>query len=442
MSEHLANAFTTAGGTRFKSGRETRWGYLIILLFFGGIVGWAAVAPLSTAAVAPGIVTVDGNRKTVQHLEGGIVEEILVRDGSRVIAGQPLIALQRVLTETEFNLLQSQRALAAARESRLAAEYEGSDAIVLPPWLQALANQPDIREAIAGQRDIFASRRALLDAQNASFTQELTEVQNELASYRSKAAALHRQRRLVKQEITEYEALAKQGLVTRTQLFSLKRQDAEIEADVSNNEAVIAAAEQRVGQIRTKLQAVANERTNEVAEQLRDTRDKLVEIEHLIGKARDKLERTVIRAPVDGIVVNLQVHTPGGVIQQGQAILDLVPADEKRVVEARVDPKDRDMIQAGQRAEVRFTAFNQRAFRPIPGRVFNISADAIQGPPPDGPFYRARIELLEDPAKTLDGTQIQPGMQADVLIVTGERTALGYFVAPLLRSFSRAMREQ
>ena len=154
------------------------------------------------------------------------------------------------------------------------------------------------------------------------------------------------------------------------------------------------------------------------------------------------MERTSIRAPVEGIVVDLQVNTLGGVIQQGQAILDIVPSDEKLIIEARVDPTDRDMVQAGQRAEVRFSAFNQRAFLPVPGQVVTISADAVQGPAPELLSYRAKIELLEDPAKTREGTQVQPGMLANVLIVTGERTALGYFVAPLLRSFNRAMREQ
>ena len=442
MSEHISDAFLEAGGTRFKISKETRWGYLIILLFFGGVVGWAAIAPLSTAAIAPGVVTVDGYRKTVQHLEGGIVEKILVHDGSRVVAGQPLIELQRLPTETEFKLLQSQRALTVAKESRLMAEYAGHDTISFPDWLNAQIDHVEIGEALAGQRDIFASRRALLDARNASFTKELSEAESELASYQSKAVALRRQGRLITNEIIEYEALAKQGLVTRSQLFSLKRQDAEIDADISNNEAVIAAVEQRVGQIKTKMHALANERTNEVAEQLQETRDKLVEIEHLIETARDKLERTTIRAPVDGIVVNRQVHTPGGVIQRGQAVLDLVPADEKLIIEARVDLVDRDMVQAGLRAEVRFSAFNQRAFLPIPGRVTNISADAIQDKASNSAHYLAKIELLEDPAETLDGTQVQPGMQASVLIVTGERTALGYFLAPLMRSFNRAMHEQ
>lgn len=442
MSDNISDAFLAAGGTRFKAGRELRWGYLLILLFFGGIVGWATIAPLSTAAVAPGIVTVDGYRKTVQHLEGGIVEKILVQDGSRVVAGQTLIELQRLPTKTEFNLLQTQRALMAARESRLAAEYAGQAVIDFPEWLQAQSEQSEIRKAIAGQRAIFASQRALMGAQNTSSGKELSEAESELASYRSKASALRRQRRLVKKEIAEYQALAKKGLVTRAQLFTLKRQDAEIDADFSNNEAVIAAKMQRIGQIKSQMEARDNERTKQVAEQLRETRDKLVEIEHLMEKAKDKMERTSIRAPVEGIVVNLQVNTLGGVIQQGQAILDIVPSDEKLIIEARVDPTDRDMVQAGQRAEVRFSAFNQRAFLPVPGQVVTISADAVQGPAPELPYYRAKIELLEDPAKTLEGTQVQPGMQANVLIVTGERTALGYFVAPLLRSFNRAMREQ
>lgn len=442
MSAPISNAFIAAGGTPLKISQEIRWGYLIILLFFGGVIGWAAIAPLSTAAIAPGVVIMDGYRKTVQHLEGGIVEKILVRDGDRVVTGQPLLELQRLATETEYKVLQSQRILTATKESRLAAEYTGSDEITFLDWLQAQTHLPEIAKAIAGQQDIFVNRRNLLNTQKISLAAELAEAERELTSYLSKAAALERQRDLIVKEIAEYERLSKKGFVTRIQFFPLKRQSAEIDADISNNQAVIATSEQRIAQLKAKTAALVNEYTTEVAEQLRETRDQLVEIEHLIGNAKNKLERTTIRAPVDGIVINLKVHTLGGVIQQGEGILDIVPINGEPVVEAHLDPKDRDMVKTGLDAQVRFSAFNQRAFQPIPGRVINVSADAVQGTDKQQSYYLAKIQLLEDPAKILNGAQIQPGMQADVLIVTGERTALEYFVAPFLRSFTRAMREQ
>lgn len=440
------NAFDAAGGLRLDIRREARWGYLIILLFFGGIVLWSMFAPLSTAAIAPGIVTVEGYRKTVQHLEGGIVSAIHVRDGDQVVAGQPLLDLQRVASESAFNRLDSQRALIAALEARLLAEDQGAPRIQFPDWLLARQAEPEIGSAIEDQRDIFAKRTQRLDMQRASLTREIGEARIELESYRNKADALQKQRRLVTREVREYRDMVKQGLVPRTQLYSRQRLVTEVDAEIGENAAALAGVEQRIAQLEARIESLANDQASEVAESLRAARENLIDTEHRMSRARDELDRTTLRAPVDGVVVNLQAHTIGGVISQGEPILEIVPDGEALIVEARIEPQDRDNVGEGMPAEVRLNAFNQRAFQPVAGEVVHVSADAVQQTDPANgtlsSFYRAKVRFTEDPRLVLGGALVKPGMQAEVLIVTGERSAIEYFTAPLFRSFGRAMHEQ
>lgn len=449
MSTHLTrsnNAFDAGGGVRLDIRSETRWGYLVIVLFFGGIVAWSMFAPLSTAAIAPGIVTVDGYRKTVQHLEGGIVSRIHVHDGDRVRTGQPLLELQRVASESEFDRLDAQRALVAALEARLVAEDQAASRVQFPDWLLARQAEPEIGSAIEDQRDIFAKRTQRLTTQRASLQREVAEARTELASFSDKAEALQKQRRLVTREVREFRDMVDKGLVPRTQLYSRQRLVTEVDAGIGDNSAALAGVEQRIAQLEARIESLANDQASEVAESLRAARESRIDIEHRMSRARDKLDRTTLRAPVDGIVVNLQAHTIGGVIRQGEAVLEIVPEGEALIVEARIEPQDRDNVSEGMPAEVRLSAFNQRAFQPVAGEVVHVSADAVQrSDPANGElssFYRAKIRFTDDPSDVLGGALVKPGMQAEVLIVTGERSAIEYFTAPLFRSFGRAMHEQ
>lgn len=433
--------------TRLDARREIVWGFVVIGLFFGGILAWSLLAPLSSAAIAPGVVTVDGNRKTVQHLEGGIVEEILVRDGDRVAAGQALVRLRPLVAETEYRQLETRRALLLGQEARLRAEQAGDDRIEFPGSLHLAADSdPDIGEALADQQVIFDTRRAGLLGQLQAMDEEIDEATRELDNLNAKADALGEQRRLIRRETNEFRAMARDGLVPRTQLFTRERMLPEIDAEISSNAASIAAVGQRISQLTSRRQKLLSDRAAETAERLGEIREELVDIDFRLGRARDALNRTVVRAPVGGIVINRRVNTPGGVLRQGDPLMDIVPATAELVVEARVDPRDRDQVERGMHAEMRFTAFNQRSHQPVPGKVVDISADAIHATPDAAEaqtsYYRARVSLPSDTARYLDGVAPQPGMQVDVMIVMGERTVIDYVLSPLFRSFNRAMREE
>ena len=296
------------------------FGFVVIALFFGGILGWAATAPLQSAAIAPGVVSVETSRKTVQHLEGGIVGEIAVQEGDRVRAGQVLIRMDDTKSQAQIQLLRSQ--------------IEAAD--------QQLA--------------------------------------------------------LLQEEIVAVERLLQKGLTQKPRLLALLRRKAELEGRRKEDEA----------QLRT---------------------------------AQDVLSRAEIRAPMDGTIVGLQVHTPGGVISPGEALLSIVPRDEPLMIQARVSPLDIDVVQAGMPARVRLTPYDRRSNVPIEGKVLSVSADSMVEERTGQTYYLARIVLTQEPAEVLPGAALYPGMPVEAMIVTGEHTALDYLLQPVRRSFNRAFRE-
>lgn len=416
-------------------------GFTIIVLFFGVFGGWAAIAPLQSAAIAPGIVSVDTNRKTVQHLEGGIVGRILVRDGDKVKAGQTLVTLDETRPYATLELLRGRRLASRALEARLIAERDGAKSITFPAELLARRDDAKIAEAIGGQRSIFEGRRLSLKAQSAILGQRGAQFREEIIGLKGQIAAEDTQLELIADEVKDVKQLVDKGLARRPRLLSLQRRTAEIEGVRSQNVAAIARAEQNITEAELRIAELKTSIVNEAVQLLRDEQTKLFDVAERIRAAEDVLNRTEIRAPLDGTVVNLQVHTAGGVIAPGAPLMDIVPADDRLVIDAQVDPGDIDIVHAGLEALVRLTALPQRNNIPIEGRVMSVSADRLIDEVTGLPFYRAKVELTGDIKKALGSAVLYPGMQAEVMIVTGARTALDYFLRPLFDSFNRAFRE-
>ena len=421
--------------------KEISLGFWIIAIFFGSLFGWATFVALPTAAIAPGVVGIEGYRKTIQHLEGGLVHKILVKDGDTVKAGETLVVLDNLRTQSDYELLRKQRITTAAREARLKAEYDRSDDIRFPDWLTGKRSDSFVRKAISNELDTFHVHRDLYDQQSGILQERITQSKLKISGLEQQITALNKQRRLIAKELTEYRDYAKRGLVTRSQVFSLERQNVQIEADLAETRVSISSTNQDISALQLRLSELAESQTKDVLTELSSARGKLLKIEKEFAKTNDQLSRTNIVAPIDGIVVGLKIHTTGGVIKSGQSIMDLVPSQENLVIEARVDPKDRDTVRVGQKAEVRFTAFNQRATPPVPGKVVHISADRFVDKSSRSGFYNARIELTASPEDILNGESIFPGMQAEVLILTGTRTALSYLIDPISQSFNRSFRE-
>ena len=408
-------------------------GFVVGAGFFGGFGAWAALAPLDGAAIASGVLSVESSRKTVQHLEGGIVGAVLARNGDFVEAGQPLILLDETRPRAALEMLKVQRAAAAALSARLTAERDGADEIVFPAWL---AGGPEAR----AEENVFRARRQALEGQTAILTERASQHREEIAALSAEIVSARKQGALIAQEVADVETLFNKGLERKARLLALQRQAAEIEGQRNRNEAMIAKVRRDIGETELKIVELRTTMLNEAVEGLRETQEKLAKLEEEIRAAEDVLTRTVIVAPASGVVVDLQIHAAGAVVQPGQPLMELVPQDDKLVVEARVEPSDVDVVHSGLPAQVKLTSFNQRYAPALDGRVKWVSADRLTDERTGQPYYTARVELEEGQEAKLEEA-LHPGMPAEVMIATGSRTMLDYLVSPLFRAIDRAGRE-
>ncbi|MCW2242388.1 HlyD family type I secretion periplasmic adaptor subunit [Azospirillum canadense] len=417
-------------------------GAAVIALFFGGLGGWSATAPLASAAMAPGVVVPDGNRRTVQHLEGGIVRTILVKDGSSVHAGDTLLTLDDAQARAEVETLQARVDTLAATEARLLAEQQNSTVFAFPGRLVAsAAASTSAREAMRSQEDLFASRRQVLAERRGILQQRVAELQEEIVGLAAQIAAADRQIALIGEEIADVEHLYRAGLERKPRLLALKRAKSDIEGDRGERQAGIARARQAIGEATLQIVGLDTANRDEVNGDLAKVRAELAEVGQRLAASRDVLARTVVTAPIDGTVVQLRVHTQGGVVKPGAPILDVVPANEELLIDARIAPTDIDVVHAGLRAQVMLTAYKQRNLPRIHGELRQVSADALADEQTGRPYFSARVGVDRAEIARLAGIALAPGMPAEVFVMTGEQTALDYLLRPLYDGVRRAFRE-
>lgn len=415
----------------------------VLLLFFGGFGSWAAFVPLSGAAIAPAVVAPDGYRKTIQHLEGGIVAEIRVREGATVEAGDVLVVLDDTRARAEFAAASAKLAGLQARAARLDAQQTGAAGTVFPAELVARAAEDHATADLlrAENAALVAQRQALTD-QIAVRDRRIEQARSDLVAYEGGLASIDSQAALLDEQITTVEDLLHKGLERRPRLLDLLRARAALDGQriaivgdaARTRELINATAAERV--------ALGSGQANDVALQLADARASTSQLQAAVDAARDQLDRTLIRAPIAGEVVDLRIHTPGGVIQPGDALMDLVPRDEPLVLEARVSPKDIDVVHPGLLADVHLLAYHTRNLPRLRGEVRQVSGDRLVDTKSGEPYYSARIVV--DMAAVRDRTpevRLTAGMPAEALILTGERTLLGYLTDPIRQSFRRALRE-
>jgi HlyD family secretion protein/epimerase transport system membrane fusion protein len=423
--------------------RPIRAGALVIGLFFGGIGWWAASAPLAGAAIAPGVVSPDGSRRIVQHLEGGIIREILVSDGTRVRVGDPLIVLEDVQARAGFDALQARFHTLAATQARLLAEQSAAPSVSFPAWLiEATTSDPTALEAMVAQRALFDTRAKALEDRKDILRRRIEQLREEIAGLEAQIVADSRQIVLIDEEIQGVEQLYRKGLERKSRLLALQRARTDIEGNRAERRARIARARQAIGE--TELQIIAQdtaqlEAVNEEASQIQF---ELAEAEQRLAASRDVLQRTLISAPVDGTVVALRFRTAGGVVRPGEPVLEIVPDNEELLIDARLSPMDIDVVRAGLPARVVLPAFQQRHLPQIEGRVRQVSPDALADAQTGQRFFAVRVEIDRDQLAALEpALELTAGMPAEVYITTGERTALDYLLGPLYDSLRRAWRE-
>ena len=417
------------------------FGVIVVAVFLGGFGGWAAFAPLESAAIAQGVVSVSGKRKTVQHLEGGIVAGILVKEGEVVAAGQALVVLEDTRARASFSLLQAQNRSAAALKSRLEAERDGLAEIRWPAWLHKAVAEDAEDDVIATQERIFRARARSLDNRTAIYRRQIEQLRAEANGLEEEVETQDRQLALLQEEIAALRALVAKGVEGKPRLLALQRAKAEVAGARARNRSQVARVGQRVEETLLTIAELGNERLNDVVAELREVETRMSDLRERVASARNVLSRTRVLAPVSGTVVNLRVFTRGGVVGPGEALMDIVPAGDRLVVEARVEPMDIDTVRPELPAEVRLTAFSQLTTPTLSGKVVRVSADRLVDERTGAPYYEARI-ALEAGEPGLADLKLKPGMPAEVMIVTGQRTALEYLLEPIVASFGRALREE
>ncbi|EWY39223.1 hemolysin secretion protein D [Skermanella stibiiresistens SB22] len=417
-------------------------GWIVIITSFGGLAAWSALAPLSTAAIASGTVVVDSYRKSVQHLQGGIIQDIMVREGQHVEAGDVLVRLDPTQTRSLAQMLRAQVDLALAEEARMLAERDDGKEIKFPATLLERAKtEPELADTMAGQRRIFEARQASLNGQTSILRNRIAQSVEQISGMEIQVKAKIRQSALLDKELKGLRDLADRGNAPANKVLQYEREVESLMAERGEILSNIASVRQSIGESELQITQARKTFLEQVETDLRTTQARLFESTERLHATRAELGRMDIRAPDSGIVVDMAIHTVDGVITPGGRIMDIVPQNDRLVVDAQVRPADIDGLQVGMEAEIRFPAFNQRTTPMIHGQLKTVSADRLIDPKTNQPYFNVRV-LVDDKSKeSIAGLNIIPGMPAEVVIKKGERTLLSYLLQPMRDTAVRAMRE-
>ncbi|GAB2795261.1 HlyD family type I secretion periplasmic adaptor subunit [Halomonas shantousis] len=419
-----------------------RVGLIILLVAFGGFGGWALAANLAVAVVAPGAVSVESFKKTIQHYEGGIVSDIRVSDGDHVTAGDTLIVLDNTQSLSQLQIAQAQYDINRASEVRLLAEQSGTETLSFPDELLD-STSPRVKEVLAVQRGLFLARRQALQGTLEALDQQIVQMNEQIEGLQAQTDINQKRIASLRDEAADFRSLFKEGLGDNQRLRELERQILQYQGENAQHKAEIARLKSQISENEVQKQVRIQEFQKEVGEQLRQAQAQIADAEERITALSDQVRRTTVTAPVSGTVVGLKVHTIGAVVRAGDPIMDIVPSGDGFVVEARIPDRDIDNIYPGQFAEIRFSAFNQRLSNVIKGEVINVSADSFEDEATGARYYKARVKVTEQGKREMtENMQLLAGMPAEVMIRTGERTFASYIAKPITDMLARAMREE
>jgi HlyD family type I secretion membrane fusion protein len=445
-----SRALVTARGAALqrKFRREVRRGLIVVLLFFGGFGGWAALAPLASAVVAPGVVVVSGDRQAVQHRDGGIVRRILVHEGQRVAAGDILLELDDTEIRAQRDALTTRYISLAALRSRLDTERRGLDRLAEPAEFADLEESDRVAAAAAmdAQRDRFESRQGSLENDGEVLEQRIEQLRAQIGGLEAQEHSQELQIELLEEELEGTRTLNERGLTPTTRVRALERGVAEAEGRRAELEASVLGAREQIGETELQIVQLRRARDDEVMAELAETDLAFSELRPQREALMAQLERTRVRAPATGQIVGLKVRTEAGVIAPGEVLMEVVPEDRPLVVQARINPNDIDALRTGARAQIRLTAFPQSVAPLLYGAVSQVSADRMIEETTGAPYYLA--EAVIDPAELerIDairegGAALRAGMPAEVVIPIRSRTALQYLVEPLSARLWRSFHE-
>jgi membrane fusion protein, type I secretion system len=417
-------------------------GRFVIIVFVVGFFGWAAIAPLDSAVQAPGVIVVETHRKTIQHLEGGIVRDVYVTDGQSVTAGELLLRMDDTQARASLELLEGESDALMAQEARLVAERDHADHIDFPQSLTSRATDPKVAAAMHGEQSAFDTRHDTLNKQIDILTKRSAENDSIIAGLRKEAAAVEQQMTLIDQEQQSVQTLYDQKLATLSRLLTLQRQAADLAGQRGQLVEKIAQTELTSGENQLQIMNLKNQQLSDVVKDLRDVQTKRFDIMDKLQQARDVLARLTIRAPVAGKVVSLAIHTNGAVVKPGDTIMEIVPQKDALEVEAHVRPEDADNVHIGMSAKVNFSAYQSRRLPIIEGVVNTVSADRLTDTRTGQAYFNVTVTVDRSQLKDYPNAKLIPGLPVEVALDTGSRTALEYFMEPISDVFRKGMREK
>ena len=416
-------------------------GYAAIFLIFISFLLWS-FAPLQGAVVASGTVIVESKPKVIQHLDGGIVAEIPVREGQVVTKGQVLMRLDPTVIDANQGLVTTRLYEAQARVARLEAERDNVPSITIPSNLELAMDNPAVEAAVSGQQKLFAARRIASVGLVKQLRQRKRQNEDQIDGLDALIESKKTQTDLIKGELVDLERGLEKGVVTRTRFNSVQREQARLVGEMANNRADIARIRSTMGELETQILQLRRDRLEQVLTELRTAQTELSDLTEQAVTAKDQRDRVDVLSPVHGTVHNLLVNTVGGVVAPSQEIMQIIPQDDRLIVEAQVQPSDIDMVYKGQAARLRLSAFNARTTPEIDGVVLQASPDRLIDQISGLPYYSARIEIPADELPKLGGLFLLPGMPADVYLQTEKRSVLSYIIKPATDAMSRGLREE
>lgn len=417
-------------------------GYVIVLITFGILGTWSYFAIIASAVVASGVVSLENDRKVVQHLEGGIVQEILVREADVVQVGDPLLILDNIEVRSNIAVLEQRKAVSEAVIARLLAEQTFAEAIEFPAELKASDN-PQIKSVINTQSNIFADRRSIFMSQTEILESRAEQMNGQAEGNEVQLAALTKRLDLRTELMGRMRTGEEMGVIETNRLSEMQDGVIQIEASIGEAMSEIAQVKAAAGEAKLNILKLKQEYSERANTEFKNERAELAEIDERLNIARDRMRRTSILSPATGKVQNLAVTTPGSVIRSGEVLMEIVPSDETLLINARISPMDVDNVHSGLETEVRFTAFKTKLSHIVLGEVQSISTDVVsQANSDQPPYYLARIKVDDDRLPDEMRGRLTAGMPADVVILTGERSVLQYMTAPLMDAFAKSLREK
>lgn len=417
---------------------QLRKGLMVVGGFTLTLLLWSLLADISGAVVASGVIIPEGKRKTVQHLAGGTVTAINVREGDRVAAGQTLLQLDEVQLQAGYNVVLNQYNAALAQEARLLAEQQGLDAVPNPFSPGDLKGQGALEQEIR----VFTTRLATYQGELSILRDRMRQLEQEVSGHQNLRSANDRQLKLITQELDGLRELAAKGYTPRNKVLAVERNSAAIEGDIGYRSSEIARAHQRMAETRNEMAQVQKRRDDEVSKDLRQVQVTINDLEPKMIAAREALRHAAITSPIDGFVINLAMVTIGGVVEPGKPIMDLIPVDGGAVAEVQISPRDIDDLRVGLEGEVHLSAYSAVTAEPMHATVSVVSADRSVDPRTGESFYQAHLNIPAAEIAKMSPIRVIPGMPVEAIVPTQARTLFGYIADPLRQRFRRALRER